>query len=225
MPVQCKLPPVRGNLHSTHGSAKWEPMLGWIGGYGCQEPAGWESSSYLPPQSRQPINRAELQAVIDTVRHYYRGQRRAAVAIDSSYVQNGLQGNAIKWRAQHWVLSQGPMINVDLWVELLGLPEEPRATCIGVKVPSHVDLEGNDKADHLAELGRRSSPLFLTVQHPMPAPRIPLQFPWGLGGRGDSVEPKTLAEPTPLMAFEEFTPLILRPSELHYCQIDLNKMA
>ena len=74
----------------TDGLAKWEPGVGCIAGYGCHEPGGWETSSYLPPQSRQSVNRAELHAVIDTIIHYSQLSMKVVVAMDSAYVHNGL---------------------------------------------------------------------------------------------------------------------------------------
>ena len=96
----------------------------WIWGYGCHEAGGWELSC-LPPWSRQTINRAELQVEIDTVRHFYHEPLKVAVAMDSAYVICNMHGNAMKWKAQQWVASQRPVVNVDLWMEPLSLLEEP----------------------------------------------------------------------------------------------------
>ena len=129
--------------------------------------------------------------------------------MELAYVHDGLQGNAMKWQAQLWVATQGPVINVDLWMELLHLLEDPKAEFVWVEVPSHVQLEGSDRADPLAALGRWASPLSLTVNHPAQAPVSP---PRPIQGEG-SATPKTAVEPTPLVASDEFTPLLLRPAE------------
>ena len=65
----------------------------------CHEPGGWELAAHLPPQSRQQ-SRA---TVIEVVHKCYQQPTRVAVVMDSSYVHGGLQGNALKWQAQHWV--------------------------------------------------------------------------------------------------------------------------
>ena len=52
------------------------------------------------------------------------------------------------------------MINVDLWIEMLKLLDASVASYEWIKVPSHMQLEGNEQADALAELGRKSSPLY-----------------------------------------------------------------
>ena len=50
------------------------------------------------------------------------------------------------------------MINVDLWIELLELLDTSVASYERIKVPSHMQLEGNERADALVELGKKSSP-------------------------------------------------------------------
>ena len=79
--------------------------------------------------------------------------------MDSSYVQ-----------APHWVIAQDPVINVNLWIEILDLLEDLRATSVWVKVPSHVELEGYDWAGHLVERGRLCPPFYLMIKRPVLAP-------------------------------------------------------
>ena len=55
--------------------------------------------------------------------------------------------------------NKGPVLNVDLWIELLELLDQALVSYEWIKVPSHVQVEGNERADALAELGRKSSPL------------------------------------------------------------------
>ena len=123
------------------------------------------------------MNRAEPHAVIEVVRKFRHQSIKVAVAMDSSYVHGGLQGNALKWQAQHWVTGRGPVVNVDLWTELLSLLETLAATFVWVKGPSHANIEGNDREDWLAEEGRKASPLYATVRRPVPHPRTPLWSP------------------------------------------------
>ena len=49
----------------TDGSAEWVAGVGWIGGWGCYGPQGWESAAHLPPHTRQTVNRAELRAGLE----------------------------------------------------------------------------------------------------------------------------------------------------------------
>ena len=144
----------------TDGSAELVGGVGWVAGYGCHEPGMWEKANRLPVGRKQTINRAELMAVIVAVGRTHTRQHPFAVATDSSYVYGGVQGAAIKWRAQQWVTNKGPVLNVDLWIDLLELLDQALASYEWIKVPSHVQMEGNERADALAELGRKSSPLY-----------------------------------------------------------------
>ena len=56
----------------------------------------------------------------------------------------------------------GPVVNVDLWEEVLDIILSSSCTFKKrIKVPSHVDIGGNERADKLAEKGRNMSPLYL----------------------------------------------------------------
>ena len=52
------------------------------------------------------------------------------------------------------------MINVYLWIEMLELLDASVASYEWIKLPSHMQLEGNERADALVELGQKSSPLY-----------------------------------------------------------------
>ena len=54
---------------------------------------------------------------------------------------------------------QRPSLNVDLWIELLEMLDVSLASYEWIKVPSQ--LAGNERADAVAELGRKSSPLYV----------------------------------------------------------------
>ena len=117
-------------------------------------------ANHLPTHKKQSINRAKLMAVIECVRRTSTRRAAFAVATNSAYVYGGVQGSTIRWRAQQWVTTKGPVLNVDCWMDLLELLDALVATYEWIKVPSHVQLEGNERADTLAELGRKSSPLY-----------------------------------------------------------------
>ena len=88
--------------------------VGWVAGYGCHEPGLWKEANHLPTHKKQSINRAELMAVIESVRRTSTRTAAFAVATGSTYVYGGVQGVAIRWRAQQWVITKGPVLNVDL---------------------------------------------------------------------------------------------------------------
>ena len=72
----------------------------------------------------------------------------------------GAQGAARRWQARGWVGSAGPVSNIPLWKELLQLLDSTFQDILWVKVPSHVNVEGNEQADTLANNGRLSNPLY-----------------------------------------------------------------
>ena len=74
-------------------------------------------------------------------------------------VVDGAPGKAQKWKWHQWVGSNGPVSHVDLWEEILSLLEICGNEVRWLQVPSHVGIKGNHKADELADVGRRKSPL------------------------------------------------------------------
>ena len=188
-----------------------------MGGYGCFEPIEmWEHCSYLPPHLRQSINRAELQAVIDVVHRYRHRTLSVAVATDSAYVHDGHQGKALQWKAAGWVTARGPVINVDLWDEMLEALVHSTCRFRWVKVPSHVDIAENEKADRRAEQGRKMSPLYNTVHRAVRHPVTPPCSPPVLRIRADaSTSPRTCVDITPLLQQDDVTPLIVRMNGTH----------
>ena len=120
--------------------------------------------------------------MIEVVKSYHESTLKVGVCTDSGYVYGGVQGGTLRWRASGWVTAQGPVTNVDLWIVLMDLLDSMRAVWEWIKVPSHVDIPGNDKADALAEQGRPSSPLYCDVRRPPVPPRTPVALPEGIGG-------------------------------------------
>ena len=60
------------------------------------------------------------------------------------------------------------------------LIEQFKAHLAWIKVPSHMGLQGNERADFFAESGRKMSPLYRTARNPAPPPpppRTPLMTP------------------------------------------------
>ena len=71
----------------------------------------------------------------------------------------GATGKASKWQRHEWQGSRGPVGHVDLWEQLLQEIERAGPAVRWLHVPSHVGIHGNTKADTLADMGRRWSPL------------------------------------------------------------------
>ena len=174
----------------------------------------WEEANHLPVGRKQTINRAELMAVIVAVRRTHTKQHTFAVATDSSYVYGGVQGAAIKWRAQHWVTNKGPVLNVDLWIDLLELLDLASASYEWIKVPSHVQVDGNERADALAELGRKSSPLYARAGR---QPQI-LLTPIAVSPIGAPDGPPSVSTGSALKFSVELTPLTC-DADLGFAQV------
>ena len=110
-----------------------------------------------------------------------------------------IQGYALKWQPQGWLSAQGPIIDVDKWEEVLQAFAGAQCTFAWGKVPSHVQLPGNERA---AERGRLSSPLYLygglfgLLKSPPQADH---------GG----VRLKAVVQPAPLMPTDDTTPMLL----------------
>ena len=62
--------------------------------------------------------------------------------------------------------SAGPVSKVQLWKELLQHLDSTFQDILWIKIPSHVNVEGNEQADTLANNGRLSNPLYPTRKTP-----------------------------------------------------------
>ena len=105
------------------------------------------------PGGLQTNNRAQVQACIYTLR-VTPTHTPIQLDVDSQLVTDGatlwLQG----WTRRKWRTKQGtPVAGRDLWAELHSLLLERQSAAEWVKVPSHVGLHRNEKADRLADQG------------------------------------------------------------------------
>ena len=131
-----------------------------MAGYGCVLSGEWEECGHLPYDSPQTNNQAELLAIIFILEKMQGQHRKVAVATGSQYSYDA--SSAFCWRRAGWVKKHGPMANVDLWIRRLNLVDQSTLTLRWINTPSHtvVVIEGNVKADLLADKGRLSSPLY-----------------------------------------------------------------
>ena len=166
-------------LAYTDGSAEYHARVGWVAGFGCTIPGQWEFSGFLPVDMAQSNNRAELAAIIRLLEHTQGAAGKLAIATDSHYAYDGVTGSAYRWRERGWVNKCGPVANVDLWIQLLSLIDSATMRLRWIKVPSHTVavIAGNRHADHLAEVGRFSSPLYQVLSVPE-RPVISLELPF-----------------------------------------------
>lgn len=98
-------------------------------------------------------NRMELQAIIQALR-WLNPKQAAVIWTDSQYAQRGCTAWRHGWKRQNWTRGNTALANADLWRELDGLLD---TRIVDVRwVRGHAGTIGNERADELAEEGRRS---------------------------------------------------------------------
>ena len=84
---------------------------------------------------------------------------KSLICPDCQLVVDGVLGLAQRWRRHNWRNTSGDVAHADLWAQILELTEHHGTEVKWMHVPSHIGIRGNEKADQLADLGRRKSPL------------------------------------------------------------------
>ena len=101
----------------------------------------------------QTNNRAEMTAVLYVLKMIPKWVT-LQICTDSQLVVDTVLYWMEGWKRRGWKTKAGkPVENVDLWMEIQEALEERTAETFWVKVPSHVDIEGNEQADELAKKG------------------------------------------------------------------------
>ena len=98
-------------------------------------------------------NRMELQAAIEALKYINKHQHEYKVTIhaDSAYVLGGVTNWIFGWEKNGWRTSKKePVLNQDLWQELIGFVREFKGKIIWQKVKGHSGHVYNDKADEIA---------------------------------------------------------------------------
>ena len=98
-------------------------------------------------------NRMELQAAIEALRYMNKHHHEHTVTIhaDSAYVLGGVTNWIFGWEKNGWRTSKKePVLNQDLWQELIGMVREFKGKIIWQKVKGHSGHIYNDKADEIA---------------------------------------------------------------------------
>lgn len=96
-------------------------------------------------------------AAIVALRELQNCGKKIALSSDSSYLVNGItKGWAKKWHKKGWLKSDDqPVLNIDLWQELLTLIEGVDVTFNWVK--GHAGNELNERCDQLASTAARQA--------------------------------------------------------------------
>lgn len=108
-------------------------------------------------------NRMEMMAAIVGLRELQNCGKKVFLYSDSSYLVNGItKGWAKKWRSKGWRKGDGePVLNIDLWKELLELLDDVDVLFNWVK--GHAGNELNERCDRLAVSAARQAEMVADV--------------------------------------------------------------
>ena len=108
-------------------------------------------------------NRMEMMAAIVALRELQNCEKKIVLSSDSSYLVNGInKGWAKKWRSRGWQKSDGqPVLNIDLWRELLALLDGIDVHFKWVK--GHAGHELNERCDQLATAAARQTDMVTDI--------------------------------------------------------------
>ena len=107
-------PPLPPPHAPPDGSSELRPVAGRVGGYGVYFGDSRDVAQPPPTDEAQTNNRGELRAALAALRGHVRGTR-SLICPDSTYVVDGVLGQAQKWRRHKWQTSSGPANHMDLW--------------------------------------------------------------------------------------------------------------
>ena len=132
----------------TDGACSGNPGPGGWGAllrYGDHEKELWGS------EADTTNNRMELTAAIEALRAL-KSSQAVDLHTDSTYVRDGITKWIHKWKQNGWrTAAKKPVKNVDLWQALEAELESHDVIFHWVK--GHAGIDGNERADELANLG------------------------------------------------------------------------
>lgn len=132
----------------TDGACKGNPGPG---GWGAWLRAGEHEKELFGGERQTTNNRMELTAVIEALASLRR-PCRVQVHTDSQYVQLGITEWMRNWVRRGWKTSDNkPVKNADLWQRLNELSARHHIEWCWVK--GHAGIDGNERADELANRG------------------------------------------------------------------------
>lgn len=136
----------------TDGAAKGNPGPG---GYGAVLHFGKIVLEIGEGKEVTTNNEMELKAVVEALKHVPADVTEVAIYTDSKYVVEGATGWVFGWMNNGWkTKAGGDVLHKALWEELVVLLK--KITVEWNKVPGHVGLIGNERADTIAsDLGEK----------------------------------------------------------------------
>lgn len=164
----------------TDGSASYKAGNG---GWGVVVEAFWHEEGDADPYNTRTVemmggdphstnNRMEMSAVMTALKLVPRGAK-IEIVTDSEYVMKGATLWLRGWKANDWFTGTGKRVsNCDLWQRLDLLIERRAVHWKWVK--GHTGIEGNERADKLATLGRLNH-FPTTINDPQPGAELDFQ--------------------------------------------------
>lgn len=130
----------------TDGAAKGNPGRGGFGAVISYEDTVFEIGAY---KEHTTNNEMELKAVIEALKAIVGKGKSVAIYTDSKYVVEGSKGWIFGWNKNGWkTKAETDVLNKELWQELL--PLLGKVNIEWHKVPGHVGIIGNERADTIA---------------------------------------------------------------------------
>jgi ribonuclease HI len=130
----------------TDGAAKGNPGRG---GYGAVVSNGESITELGAYKEYTTNNEMELRAVVEALKAVKDCGATVSIYTDSKYVVEGAKGWIFGWLKNGWkTKAETDVINKELWQELLPLLKQVQIEWH--KVPGHVGIIGNERADTIA---------------------------------------------------------------------------
>lgn len=130
----------------TDGAAKGNPGRG---GYGVVISSGENVTELGAHKEHTTNNEMELRAVVEGLKVVRDSGASVSVYTDSKYVVEGAKGWIFGWVKNGWkTKAETDVLNKELWQELLPLLKKVEIEWH--KVPGHVGIIGNERADTIA---------------------------------------------------------------------------
>jgi ribonuclease HI len=142
----------------TDGAAKGNPGRG---GYGVVISHAGTITEKGGFKEHTTNNEMELKAVVEALKEISPKNVPVHIYTDSKYVVEGANGWVFGWANNGWVTkAKTDVLNKDLWQELL--PLLGKVEIEWHKVPGHVGIAGNERADDIASTfaAKGSYPLY-----------------------------------------------------------------
>lgn len=135
----------------TDGSSLGNPGKG---GWGAVVVEGSKTVAEIGGYEKDTTNnRMELMAVIESLKYIIKNYPKDTVAIcaDSTYVLGGVTTWIHNWEKNGWkTANKKPVLNKDLWQELITLVRGSRGVLSWQKVKGHDGHVHNERADEIA---------------------------------------------------------------------------